>query len=356
MRASIAGFNILEYSNNPVKQVLKAGIRNASNYRRVSRYTGLASGADIIHFHQTLSAYGSDVAFRLLRQRINAVRVITVHELGPEQIKYPDLNQTYNLAGAVIVHDSLLKTRLVSMGVEESLVHVVCCGTELTEGPAVARDGIVFYGGHHLMQGKGLSVLLQAYRRLKERARPKLPRLRIHGHYGRTTPQAALEMAKQALVADEVEWLNELSLDEIARLYRRSQVCVLPYSRSFAGLAAGIAAANRLPIIATRVAGIPDHIGDLGIWIDGENSEELAARIENTLSDQATLQNYGARLRAHAEKNLGWDAVARATLTIYHRALDRAQERRETNKAGGETAPSIEGRTVNRSAALNGPD
>ena len=174
-----------------------------------ARFAGLAAGADVIHFQQTLNAYGADVAFHLLRRRLPAARVVTLHELDPEQTAFPVRNQTYNLADAVIVHDSLIKEKLVSAGVAADLVNVVCCGTDLAEGENVARDGIVFYGGHHLNTNKGLGVLLQAYRCLKDRW-PAVPRLRIHGHYGVTPPADAVEMAKQAGVADDVEWLNDL--------------------------------------------------------------------------------------------------------------------------------------------------
>jgi len=331
MPAKIGGLNIVRYSPNPLKRGLKFGIRYASNYLRAGRYVGLAAAADVIHFQQTLCAYGSDVACHFLRRRSAAARVITLHELDPEQSDFPARNQTYNLADALIVHDSLMKEKLVSTGVAANLVNVVCCGTDLTEGENVARDGIVFYGGHHLTTNKGLGVLLQAYRRLKDRSQA-VPRLRIHGHYGVTTPPDAIEMAKQAGVADDVEWLNELSdgsgsTKEMARLYRRSQVCVLPFTGSFAGLAVGVAAANRLPIIATRLAGAADHIGDLGIWISGNDPLELANRIDQVLNDKAMWQSYAARLRAHAEQHLGWDTVARKTLSIYESAAERAAKR-----------------------------
>ena len=298
---------------------------------RASRYAGLASGADVIHFQQTLNAFGADVAFHLLRRRSGATHVITLHELDPEQIDFPIRNQTYNLADAVIVHDSLMKETLVSLGVAANLVHVVRCGTDLAEGDNVTRDGIVFYGAHHLTTNKGLGVLLQAYRRLKDRMQP-VPRLRIHGHYGVMPPPEAIEMARQAGVADDVAWLNELpdgnsSTKEMARLYRRSKVCVLPYIGSFAGLAVGVAAANRLPIIATRLAGVLDHIGDLGIWISGNDPVELANRIEQVLNDEAMQQDYGTRLRAHAEQHLGGGAVARETLKIFESAAERMARR-----------------------------
>jgi glycosyltransferase involved in cell wall biosynthesis len=332
MRSTIGGRSIVQYTSNPVKRRLKSGIRFASNYFRASRYAGLASQSDVIHFQQTLNAFGSAVAFHLLRQRLGAARVITLHELDPEQTDRPAGNQTYNLADAIIVHDSLMKEKLVSTGVAANLVNVVCCGTDLAEDENVARDGIVFYGGHHLTKNKGLGVLLQAYRCLKDRSKA-VPRLRIHGHYGVTPPPDAIAMAQQAGVADDVEWLNDLPdgnspTEAMARLYRQSQVCVLPFTGSFAGLAVGVAAANRLPIIATRLAGVPDHIGDLGIWISGNDPLELANRIEQVLSDEAMRQDYAARLHAHAQQHLGWDTVARKTLKIYECAAERAAKRR----------------------------
>ena len=113
----------------------------------------------------------------------------------------------------------------------------------------------------------------------------------------------------------------------MTKLYRRSAVCVLPYKRSFAGLPAGLAAANRVPIIATKAAGIPEHIGDLGIWIGGDDPTELADRIDQVLNDEAMRKDYGARLRARAETHLGWDVIGRETLKIYEIARERANRR-----------------------------
>lgn len=326
-RTMIGNFDLIGYSSSPLKRALKAPIRKAGNRFRASRYAELGAGADVVHLQQILHAYGSDVAFRLLRQHLGAARVVTVHELDPEQTRFPENNQGYNLADAVIVHDSRMKDKLVSLGVAAELIHVVCCGTDLGEDDGVARDGIVFYGGHHLLTNKGLPLLMQAYRLLKDRSSAPLPRLRIHGHFGATTPPQALEWASQYGVADDVEWLNEVPMEELGQLYARSQICVLPYKGSFAGLPAGVAAANRVPIIATRLAGIPDHIGDLGIWIGGDDPAELADRIEQLLGDEAMRRDYGSRLRAHAEQHLGWDAVARQTLSVYQHARERASKR-----------------------------
>jgi glycosyltransferase involved in cell wall biosynthesis len=333
----IGPFSVVCYSTEPFKRVLKAPFRNASLNYRVSRYLSLAGDAEVIHLQENLNAFGSSVAFRLLRRRTNAARVITVHELDPEQSAHPELNGTYNLADAIIVHDSLMKEKLVSQGVNRDLINVVCMGTdigEFEENPA--RDGIVFYGAHNFNEGKGIKTLFSAYKYLKESAKSPPPRLRIHGHFG-PTPPAYLTLVGEMGLEPDVEWLGDLTNEEIVALYRRSQVCVLPYVGSFAGLPVGFAAANRLPIIATKRAGIPDHIGDLGIWIEPGNPMELAETLKNVLADDAMRMDRGRRLRAYAEQNLGWDVIARNTMAVYRTAKERAAVRvaKETHVATG---------------------
>ena len=160
----VGPWSVLVYSPESARRIVKEPFRSASMHYRVSRYMSLAAGADVIHLQQTLNAFGSNVAFRLLRRPSNAARVLTVHELDPEQTANPELNSTYNIADAIIVHDTLMKEKLASQGVSKDLIHVVCHGTDIGEFEEGVRDGIVFYGGHNLNKGKGLSVLLKAYK------------------------------------------------------------------------------------------------------------------------------------------------------------------------------------------------
>lgn len=320
----IGPFNLLGFPAHQPQRVLKTPFRSASFDFRLARYEKLTAGSDIVHLQQTLAAYGSNSAFRLLKKGLGAARVVTVHELDPEQSANPELNHSYNLSDAVIVHDVLMKEKLVSQGVLAELVHVVCWGTDLADfDEPVDRKGIVFYGGHNLNKGKGLDVLLHAYKTLKDNAKVSTPPLRIHGHFGAPTSEF-LSLVSQLGLDGDVEWLGDLSNEKIVALYRQSQVCVLPYAGSFAGLPAGFAAANRLPVIATRLAGIPGHIGELGIWINGRDPEELAARLQQVLSDERMRAELGVRLRTHALQNLSWKTIADNTADIYRLASDRA--------------------------------
>jgi len=87
---------------------------------------------------------------------------------------------------------------------------------------------------------------------IREQRPLSVPTLTIHGHYGTATPQAASRLASELGIADKIVWRNQISNGEIVQLYQRSLICVLPYTGSFAGLAASAAAACELPIVAAQ--------------------------------------------------------------------------------------------------------
>lgn len=310
------------------KRKVRSVARNAVLYMRARKYASLARGAEIIHFQQILNAYGSKAVFHWLRQPSNAVRVITVHELDAEQLESPESNRTYDLADAIIVHCEDLKKHMVALKIPEEKIHVVLHGVAIPK-PAkdqdrdAVREGIIFYGGHKLMTGKGIQNLFQAMQMLKQQMGNAAPTVRIHGHYGTTIPVAGQKLAEEMGIADKVIWLNQISVDEIVHHYQRALVCVLPYTGSFAGLPASLAAACQLPIVCTRKAGLPDHLGDTPVWIDEENPQQLATRLRELLSSDSLRREVAERQLKRAEEFLRWDVIADRTLQVYAEAAKK---------------------------------
>jgi glycosyltransferase involved in cell wall biosynthesis len=307
------------HSASSWKRTLRVKARETIYYFRARKYGRMLAGAEVVHFQQVLNAYGSTVVFNWLKQPSQAIRVITVHELDGDQTANPERNRTYNKADALIVHDQTTKDKLVKLGVDPGKVHVIFYGVELPPiDPARPRQGIVFYGGHKLMTGKGLDCLFRALALLKQKlGGDAMPRVSIHGHYGDRTSPEALKLASELGAGDLVTWLNQLSHPEAIKLYLASEMLLLPFSGGFAGYPAGLAAATGLPVIATRNAGIPDYLGDCGVWFDTGNAEQLAARIGELLASPAMRADLATRLRARAEQKLGWDTIAAQTLEIY---------------------------------------
>ena len=318
--------HILNFAYTPERKLWKHWLRTRASHLsyalRSRKYSKLSGDAELVHFQQILNAYGFSAVYHWLNLPSKAARVVTVHELDPYQREFPSKCAVYNKADAIHVHCEELKQELVKRYVQPEKIHVVLEGTAvpavLEEAP---RNGIVFYGGHHLMSGKGIPTLFQAMAILKQRLGVDAPVVTMHGHYSDDSPAQAQPLAEQLGVSDKIEWLSHPGTEELGKLYRSSSVCVLPYSGSFAGFPAALAAANGLPVIATRKAGIPDHLGDCGIWIDENNAEQLAQRVMGLLASEALWQEQSARLRQRAKDFLSIDVIAERTLEVYEQAL-----------------------------------
>ena len=307
------------------KRRVRGAARSVILYLRAKKYAALSQKAEVVHFQQILNAYGSKAVFHWLHRPSNAIRIVTVHELDGDQLEFPETNKTYNQADGVIVHCEDMKQQLIRLNVQENKIHVVLHGTDL---PAVLpdseRSGIVFYGGHKLMSGKGIETLFKAMAIVQTRMGGNTPALKIHGHFGPVTPKEGAALAQANGIADKVFWLNQISEEDMVRLYQTSRVCVLPYTGSFAGLPAALAAACKLPVVCTRKAGLPDHLGDSGIWVEENNAEQLAERMIELLSNDALRQQVGAKLRKRAQDALSWDVIADQTLKIYKQSAKNA--------------------------------
>ncbi len=107
---------------------------------------------------------------------------------------------------------------------------------------------------------------------------------------------------------------------------------MLPYTGSFAGFPAVNAMANGLPVIGTRCAGLPEHLGDAGTWVEMNDSEGLANAISDLLSNEVLRHNIAAKGRERAEALFSWDAIARKTLGSYEKAI-RSKEQRNAKGA-----------------------
>jgi glycosyltransferase involved in cell wall biosynthesis len=319
------------------KRPLKSMVSKFIYPRRAKEYHRLAAGAQVVNFQQTLNAYGSTSLFHWLNKPSETARVVTVHELDKSQLANPHLNKAYNNADAVIVQQGPLRDKLVGLGVDPRKIELVLHGTHV---PPVNdnqhRDGIIIYCGHHPFSNKGLQGIFDAVALLKARLGAAAPRLKVHGYVSREDHVAMKAMAAQLGLENQIDWLNQVPMRDAFVSYQSSQLCVLPYSGSFAGLAAAAAAAAGIPVIGTRTAGIPEHLGENVVWLKGDNAHDIAAQVEKLLASAELWQDLSARLRRHAEQHLTWDIVAGSTLAVYQRALkNKAMQRGELQKSAG---------------------
>ncbi len=309
----------------PVSQLVLDGARHVVYRERARRYLEQSGDADVLHFQQTLNAFGSMPVFKWLAMPSSAARVVTIHELDPYQLAHPDVSASYNKADGVIVHTEEMSDELTRLGVAADRIDVVPHGVELQPVLDGLRDGLVYWVGHKLNATKGVVTLFTALSILKDRLGARAPVVTVHGHYGTATPESGTQSAREAGVTANVRWVNEISFEDAAALYQRSLLCVLPFTGSFAGYPASLALATGVPVIGTRRAGLPEHVGDVGSWVAENDPIGLAAAIQRLLEDEPERRRLGDLGRARAERELSWDVIADRTCATYEKALRRKQ-------------------------------
>ncbi len=120
--------------------------------------------------------------------------------------------------------------------------------------------------------------------------------------------------------------------DTLPDLYRAADVFVLPAVHDARGNVDGLpnvileAMASGLPVVASRVSGIPLAVEDgrTGRLVPERDGPALLGALRQMLADPEAARQMGERGRAKAESELTWDAVAgqyregyRAALTVY---------------------------------------
>jgi glycosyltransferase involved in cell wall biosynthesis len=166
-------------------------------------------------------------------------------------------------------------------------VHVVRCGLPFDRLPArrSRSNGKTLVCVGRLSPEKGQAGLLEAFAKLRDR-HPEL-RLRLVGD---GPDRDALEKHAQKLgLGDAVTFVGRLPEEQTLVEIVEGDLLVLPSFMEGLPIVLMEAMALGVPVIASRVAGIPELVeeGSTGLLFSPSNWDDLAARIDRLLSDDA---------------------------------------------------------------------
>ena len=83
-----------------------------------------------------------------------------------------------------------------------------------------------------------------------------------------------------------------------------------------------------LPVVATRVGGVPGAVGDCGLLVDPEQPDALAAAMQRLMDDPALAADLGRRARERAIREYGLERMVDRYLAVYERVAARHRRRR----------------------------
>lgn len=182
---------------------------------------------------------------------------------------------------------------------------------------------IAFVG--RLLEDKGIRTLVQAH--LLLRLNGSNAELLIAGTPDPANPGSIPETEVRSWATEPgVRWLGHV--DDIAALWARAHVAVLPSRRE--GLPKSLleAAACGRPMVATDVPGCREIVrpGENGLLVPVDNPAALAQAIHTLLSSLELRARYGAAARRLVVEKFASDVIGRMTADLYRR-LFRARER-----------------------------
>ncbi|MEW6379725.1 MAG: glycosyltransferase family 4 protein [bacterium] len=300
-------------------------------------YLAKAKSPAILHYQQTQGSFGFLPLLSFLSYPTQARRVISIHEIdsiqkqlkvGSKAFSTIKLNRIYHKADAIVVQNAAAGKALEALGVTSERVHIIPHGTHIPAGisrlmePGAlppARHQIAFCGGHHLTSGKGFDAFLKAL--LILRAQGVTPPLMIYGlneGYGQEKGQ---KLIHELGISNKFKWLDYRSDESLFAELQTALCMVIPYTTSEAGAAVTAAMANAVPVIATRKVGLPEYLGESGLYIEEDNPQDLADTMLRLIQNPGLVNDLGRQLHRRALEQYSWEAVGRKTLDLYEGLL-----------------------------------
>lgn len=296
------------------------------------------SGFEVLHAHdgrsQTLSALASigSGAKRVATRRVTFMPGGLGPRIGLHRLQYGPT------CDAIVAVSDFIRDLLVRSGIAAAKIAVIRDGIEIPERlpdasmRARARvkwglDPETFVIGHvgAFTPEKGQDVLLEAFLRSKAPALGNAQLLLAGDGPERGSPRIRGLLDK---AGDSVRWVGWI--EDLAPFFGALDLYVMPSRAEGLGSSALLAMAHGLPVVASRVGGLPEVVdeGKTGWLVPPDSPADLAGALADAASDRERLRQFGARARERAA-TFSSDIMISQTESLYFRLTqaESAEER-----------------------------
>ena len=314
------------------------------------------AGIDVVHTH----TWYVSMAGYLAKKLYGVPFVLTTHSLEPLRAwKAEQLGSGYAMsswmertaildADAVIAVSQGTKADIQSAypDVDPERIHVIYNGIDLAEyqktedtqaltdyGVDPALPYVLFVG--RITRQKGVTHLVDAVRHL-----PAQTQLVLCAG-APDTPEIAAELRAKVDAArahhPRIVWIEKMvTRQEAIQLYSNARVFCCPSVYEPFGIINLEAMACRAPVVASSTGGIKEVVvdGETGYLVEFDQdpvtsfprdpekfARDLAARINEMLSDPGRCRRFGDAGRKRVEQIFSWTAIAQQTIQLYERLI-----------------------------------
>jgi glycosyltransferase involved in cell wall biosynthesis len=292
-----------------------ATLRALRTWRRELRR--LACGYDLVHAIDPRGLVLAKVGASPRKPIVWHVQYSTTHKRGERWInkvlrRLPDACAVPSAAGAALIPglDRLDVTVVPNLPVRRWSL-----------APA-ARPTVVTLA--RLFPSKGIETVIEAASLMRRRA-ADFRWLVVGGPQPGYQPYAArlAGRVRAAGLDGTVELLAHTTAPET--LLRQAWLYVQPSYTEMFSISSLEAAANGLPVVASRVGGLTDIVvdGETGQLVEPGDPQQLADAVIGLLADETRRSRLGAAGRAHAARHFGRAVFADSLAQVYDRACGR---------------------------------
>ncbi|MBA2614563.1 MAG: glycosyltransferase family 4 protein [Actinobacteria bacterium] len=272
----------------------------------LARTTGRARGASVVHTYHGLP---EEIAVKLGRPGLRSApgtsrarRLWLLHG-------YLRIEAALARLGAVVCPSRAMAAFLARHGIPAGRIHVLPNAIDQRRAdPGPARTPLVVGTAANLEYWKGLDTLLAA---LGRAGRPM--RLEV---YGDGSSRAELERQARELGLDA---RFHGAVDDVRDRLEDLDVFVLPSRAENFPISLLEALAAALPVVATRVGGIPEMVEDgrTGLLVEPDDSAALASALDRLATNEEERRRLGCAGAERARTVYDADEAGRRMLTLY---------------------------------------
>lgn len=201
-------------------------------------------------------------------------------------------------------------------------VTVVPYGVDLREfrpRPRGERSEVVIGAVTRLSKEKGLHYLLEAFAVVAGR-RPEASLVLA----GEGPERRRLErLAARLGLGERVQFLGEVPHEQVPQVLQGLDIFAMPSTYEGFGVAALEAGAMEVPVVASRIHGIPDVVvdGETGLLVPPRDRQALAAALERLAADGDLRRRLGRAGRAFVAEHYSWEENTTQMEALYRAAL-----------------------------------
>lgn len=237
-----------------------------------------------------------------------------------------EIKQTLQKADEIITISEFTKTELLHFfNIPENKIHAIHLGihARFKPNPLVQQKKQILFVGT-IEPRKNLETLLKAFELFVQKKDFSDYKLIFAGMKGWLCDNILSSLEKHPH-RNKISLLDYVSDEELPTLYQESMIFVYPSFYEGFGLPPLEAMACGTAVIASKVASLPEILGDAAFWIEPHHTEDIASAFEKLVQDTSLRQTL-IQKGFEQVKKFSWKKTAEETLKVYLKALEAGKD------------------------------